>query len=389
MSFPDAQHGWLTTTDHQRTNARALWRTTDGGATWRLQGRIWDGWYHEVCFTDLQNGWMTAEDDAQLLLHTTDGGTTWTEVDPGYEVETGLYSGLCFADADNGWLIGDYAFDVSPSRACLFHTTDGGAHWSVEGIGSAGSPTGLAAAGASDVWIAGWGRASYGGPDGSGQILHAVDGGGTAPQTGSTLKNRWWPLFVNEPVTTTLSVRDAGSGVAGTWYRIDRFTNVWDWGAQPGSWLPATDGQQIDFSAPADHSADGYYRLQYYSQDLQGTRESAHVREVTVDTLGPDCVALRPDPVRRGQLAVLRYRVHDATTAYVRIGLTLRTSHGRIALAWSFKRDLIPDGNDAGFRRFACDLPAGRYRVEVTAVDEAGNRQVRTGRATLVVRAAR
>ena len=390
LSFPDSAHGWLTTDDHERIRARALWRTTDGGATWRLQGRIWDGRYREVQFIDALNGWMTAESDAEVLLHTADGGDTWSEVDAGYEVETGgRFGGFFFADVDNGWAIAYYDLDATPSSACLFHTTDGGAHWSVQGIGSAGAPTGLAAAGASDVWIVGLGRTSYGGADGSGQILHAADGGGTAPQTGSTLKNRWRPLFVNEPATTTLSVRDAGSGVAGTWYRIDRFTNVWDWGAQLGTWLPATDGQQIDFLAPADHSADGYYRLQYYSEDLQGTRESPHVREVTVDTLGPDCVALRPAPVRRGHLAVLRYRIHDATSPYVRIGLKVRTAGGRVMRDWSFERDLIPNRKDAGSRRFVCDLPAGRYRFEVTGIDEAGNTQARMGRATLVVRAAR
>jgi len=37
-------------------------------------------------------------------------------------------------------------------------------------------------------------------------------------------------------------------------------------------------------------------------------------------------------------------------------------------------------------RRFRCSLPAGRYRFEVRATDEAGNAKVTIGTSVLVVR---
>ncbi len=386
MAWADRQHGWISA-------GSRLWQTTDGGVSWRQEYRLHvvEGVIDRLCFADAANGWAICDNGDPFLLHTTDGGATWKASHPSDRaLVAGFYTDVVFTDALTGWLLvpGWESQEGPCQSAALLHTADGGKSWSAVGMGASGTVNAIAVNGG-DVWAVGTAGSPYVfsfGGGGDGIILHSATRGGTPPITTSTLPSRWWHLSTNQSLTVTLSVHDSGTGVAGTWYRVDKVANCWLWDDAPTAWLPAGDGTQIPFPAPADHSGDGYYLLHYFSTDLAGTSELEHEREIVIDTLGPSCTAIKPGPVRSGATVLLRCRVADATSTYVHTTMRLLTMNGREVAHHRVSLFMVDGMKDPGRWRFHCTLPPGRYRYEVTAKDEAGNPQVKAGRSVLIVR---
>jgi photosystem II stability/assembly factor-like uncharacterized protein len=115
IHFVDELTGWVA------GDAGALYRTTDGGRTWKplLSGAAAD--INFIQFIDWNYGWMLgavgdeAGDGNTVLLSTNNGGRTWTR----QALPDVL--GIHFTDAKNGWAVG--------RNATVLRTGNGGADW--------------------------------------------------------------------------------------------------------------------------------------------------------------------------------------------------------------------------------------------------------------------
>ena len=117
-----------------------LWKTKDGGRTWRLGSFIQrdqdapggDGSGFPILeFVDSQYGWalrgffLGAGSSAVELYRTINGGRTW-ELLP--EVHLQRFTGMDFLDLKHGWVTISYGFGYSPAFS-LGQTHDGGSSW--------------------------------------------------------------------------------------------------------------------------------------------------------------------------------------------------------------------------------------------------------------------
>lgn len=135
VDFVGSRDGWLATFDCTMA-AVHLYRTSDGGRTWRSLGRPGG---HScstpattfLSFADARHGWMepvSPTGPAGALEETTDGGRTWTHVATGPAVGPGrslpCLAPIRFVSATTGWL-----GRCDESRGGVFSTTDGGHRW--------------------------------------------------------------------------------------------------------------------------------------------------------------------------------------------------------------------------------------------------------------------
>jgi photosystem II stability/assembly factor-like uncharacterized protein len=111
---------------------KAILKTTDGGATWKLQGAA--GTYSPLSpgvaeltlaggpaalqFLDPMHGWYAVAGFGSVMFTTSDGGRTWQSI----EAFSESISELQFVDVSEGWISNGYQ---------IGRTTDGGAHWTV------------------------------------------------------------------------------------------------------------------------------------------------------------------------------------------------------------------------------------------------------------------
>ena len=112
-------------------NGSLLYRTTDGGVTWSEQQHPGE-YFNTLFFFDSLNGWAGGE--FGLLVGTTDGGLTWSAP----SIESTIYTTfpvkrIRFYSRDYGYAVGGYP----ESAGVIWRTTDGGANWTVDGIGDA------------------------------------------------------------------------------------------------------------------------------------------------------------------------------------------------------------------------------------------------------------
>jgi photosystem II stability/assembly factor-like uncharacterized protein len=114
----DAQRAWVWGDD-------GLWRTDDGGATWRRLGDMRSG----VEFVDRDFGWSgecegTAGCESSFQV-TFDGGVTWALRQLPY-----LARVQQFIDRNHGWAIGETRSDTPPCCGwAVYRTRDGGRTW--------------------------------------------------------------------------------------------------------------------------------------------------------------------------------------------------------------------------------------------------------------------
>lgn len=145
--FLDKTTAWaipITDSPPLPTAPSAVWRTTDGGATWqsspdlRTPDLIVEGWSPAyMTFTDAQHGWLMVGAGAGaghayvVIFRTTDGGATWQQlIDPNSlnsaAVHVCCQSGLVFANPDVGLIP---LADSNYMKVVVNWTADGGASW--------------------------------------------------------------------------------------------------------------------------------------------------------------------------------------------------------------------------------------------------------------------
>ena len=183
----------------------------------------------------------------------------------------------------------------------------------------------------------------------------------TAPVTSDDAPAAW----AKGAVTVHLTATDAGSGVAGTQYKLDG-----------GGW---TSGTQ------ATVSGNGVHTLAYRSTDELGTVEADKSCTVRIDTVRPTTVAPRSASVRRGRYVTLKYRVNDARpgSPNATVTIKIKTLTGKTVKQVTLKNRQL--NTDLGYR-FRCTLAKRVYRFYVLATDTAGNTQSSIGKNRLTVR---
>jgi photosystem II stability/assembly factor-like uncharacterized protein len=122
--FVDWSNGWMLGGSDEETG-RLLFTTNNGGRSWRHKPLPKVLSLH---FIDPLNGWAVGKD--ATVLRTTDGGEKWSPA-TGFDKIPGNFGlrDVYFLNASNGWIIGNFYENGSSSIAGLFVTTDGGESW--------------------------------------------------------------------------------------------------------------------------------------------------------------------------------------------------------------------------------------------------------------------
>jgi photosystem II stability/assembly factor-like uncharacterized protein len=116
------------------TDATPLYRTTDGGASWRAVTEIKGPVVKGLCAIDVQPGapgatiWAGGRvGGPAFLMKSEDAGATWVARD--LSALTGMILDVRFVDARRGFICGATTVDSAKSSALILRTDDGGASW--------------------------------------------------------------------------------------------------------------------------------------------------------------------------------------------------------------------------------------------------------------------
>lgn len=110
--FTSLSVGYVTTTDG------LLYRTTNGGASWRVDTiAAWQN-IKSISFSDANNGWLLS--DFVDLRKTTNAGTNWNLISKG---NTRIIRDVFFNDTTTGWAVGE--------AGTIMQTTNSGENWAL------------------------------------------------------------------------------------------------------------------------------------------------------------------------------------------------------------------------------------------------------------------
>jgi photosystem II stability/assembly factor-like uncharacterized protein len=116
--FVNANEGWIV------QGGGEIFRTTDGGTTWKLQNTILTGGLRCIGFANASTGWLGTLNSANYLFMTTDSGNTWNRAE---NVSGTRPLGICGLSVVNDSVVyGVGRFDGSPR---MIRTRDGGQSW--------------------------------------------------------------------------------------------------------------------------------------------------------------------------------------------------------------------------------------------------------------------
>jgi photosystem II stability/assembly factor-like uncharacterized protein len=208
FAFPNARHGWLT------SSAGDILHSADSGATWVVQATA-VGRLRSIDFIDEKRGFAGSINGQ--LFGTTDGGTTWQNITSSLPRPTLGFCGITHV-GDKVHIVGKY----TGGAADYYYSPDGGKTWSVTSLGNlAQGLVDVSFISESVGFIGGMAKA---GDPGSGPavILKTTDGG-----------RNWRPVFQHDggrgfawkifPMSATLLYASLQSqdGI----YRIAKSTN--------------------------------------------------------------------------------------------------------------------------------------------------------------------
>jgi photosystem II stability/assembly factor-like uncharacterized protein len=150
VDFADAQHGWVV------GRSGTILHTNNGGDTWEPQASGSEQHLFNVKAIDTQRAWAVG--DFGTILATHDGGRKWDNHSMTRDV---ILNAQAWVDTDHGWIVGEGGTIVT--------TSDGGATWTDQTSDVAKSLFGVFFTDAQHGWAVGL----------DGLILHTPDGGQT------------------------------------------------------------------------------------------------------------------------------------------------------------------------------------------------------------------
>ncbi|MCP9492848.1 MAG: YCF48-related protein [Pyrinomonadaceae bacterium MAG19_C2-C3] len=163
--FSDSRNGWAAGANG------TLFKTTDGGESWRKAALPTMDDVRDVLFFDRDTGWLvcnrsefnlkTSRDARGYLLKTTDGGESWRRIEITNVNANVRLTRLMFSDASNGIALGE--------SGTLFRTADGGATWQRESVSTKQILIDAAFVAPAHSWFLGIG----------GYLMRSSDGGAT------------------------------------------------------------------------------------------------------------------------------------------------------------------------------------------------------------------
>ncbi len=169
-SFASATVGWAAGVNSEAKAGGSIAKTTDAGATWRVQkritGRDGSGGFRDVVALSELTCYALKRGAEGGVWATHDGGLTWTrQVLPG----TAPYEAIDFVDELTGWAVG--------KGGAIAGSADGGLTWTAQVSGVDGWLHGVCCTSASSAFAVGE----------NGVILATTDGGATwVPQVSGT-----------------------------------------------------------------------------------------------------------------------------------------------------------------------------------------------------------
>lgn len=120
LFFLDATHGWM------GTYRGTLWATADGGITWKGVGLEAEQFVSQADFTTTSSGFADLQvGGGVILLGTEDGGRTWTQRYPAPAPYPFTQAAVSFVDSEHGFGAG-----TAQDRGAILTTADGGKTWS-------------------------------------------------------------------------------------------------------------------------------------------------------------------------------------------------------------------------------------------------------------------
>ncbi|MEK5476373.1 YCF48-related protein [Paenibacillus sp. FSL R5-0407] len=141
LFFVDAEHGWIVR-DSLGSGEAIILRTGDGGLTWKMASLPEADDVASIYFLDQDRGWILTvgngpdSSEAKALYSTTNGGATWTKImsTPILPTDTssidhtlpklGNPVGMIFTNKTNG-----YITMIEAGLPALYVTTNGGSQW--------------------------------------------------------------------------------------------------------------------------------------------------------------------------------------------------------------------------------------------------------------------
>ena len=183
LTFIDPDHGWFQSYVHESGKPVDLYRTLDGGATWKLAATNLKG--GPIAFADADHGWSG---DGQKLSETEDGGVTWRSVDLPQPAAPREKLALFQIRAHDNWVV---VWRGSPISGARYHpffdvSNDGGRTWSLR-------------AGPADFEL----------PDAGNNAFDAIDGRKWALTSGNSLRitndSQQWQIRPDVPEVRYIS----------------------------------------------------------------------------------------------------------------------------------------------------------------------------------------
>jgi photosystem II stability/assembly factor-like uncharacterized protein len=144
LGFIDAKHGFLGNLGvglGSVSDPVPLYRTADGGLTWQPV-QFGDGSVAGICSIDIVKGSVIFEGNVRerividaagrangpaQMLRSEDGGETWTVID--LSDRAGMILDVKFIDPNTGFVFAGTSSDLSTSSALILKTSDGGRTW--------------------------------------------------------------------------------------------------------------------------------------------------------------------------------------------------------------------------------------------------------------------
>ena len=147
----------------KRGTLGGVWATSNGGATWTRHKLPGTSVYEAIDFVDGVTGYAVG--NSGKIAKTTDGGVTWVLQASGV---SGRLHGVCFTSVDNGFAVG--------ANGVILHTQDGGAQWAAQSSETTVTLNSVDFVSSDEGWVVG---ADGWRPLSEGTMLHTTDAGQT------------------------------------------------------------------------------------------------------------------------------------------------------------------------------------------------------------------